>query len=60
VWNIDRLPTLQREIRASVEAAKEIDLREAAILNGNLKDTIERDGITISIIPTWEFLLQFD
>lgn len=52
--------TLQREIRASVEAAKELGLREATILNRNLKDTIERDGITISIIPIWEFLLQSD
>ncbi len=57
-YDLDDEATQQREIRAAVEAAKEIGIHEATILNGNLKDSIQQDGITITILPTHEFLLE--
>jgi predicted AAA+ superfamily ATPase len=57
-YDLSNETTKQREIRAAVEAAKEIGIPEVTILNGNLKESIQQDGITISILPTWEFLLE--
>jgi predicted AAA+ superfamily ATPase len=49
--------TSHREKRALVEAAKEVGIREGMIINGNIKDRVTEDGIIISIVPVWEFLL---
>jgi len=49
--------TRHREKRALIEAAKEIDIKEGMIINGNLKESTVEDGIKISIVPIWEFLI---
>lgn len=49
--------TSHREKRAIIEAAKEVGIQEGMIINGNVKDRVTEDGITISIVPVWEFLL---
>ncbi|MCP5054116.1 MAG: ATP-binding protein [bacterium] len=50
--------TFNRETRAIVEAAKEVGVTEGLIVNGNMKENIVEDGVTISILPVWEFLLS--
>jgi uncharacterized protein len=49
--------TFKREIGAVIEAAKEIGITEGIILNGNMKEQIQEEGITVSILPVWEYLL---
>ncbi len=49
--------TRHREKRALIEAAKEINIKEGMIINGNVKESTVEDGIRISIVPIWEFLI---
>ena len=56
-YDLSDKQTLHREKRALLEAAKEIGLKEGTIINGNIKEDVVEDGITISIIPVSEFLI---
>jgi len=49
--------TFEREQRALIEAAKELGIDNGLIVNGNIKERREEDGVVISFMPVWEFLL---
>jgi predicted AAA+ superfamily ATPase len=57
-YDLSENSTSQREKRALIEAAKELGIDNGLIVNGSLKEQSEEDGIVISIIPVWEFLLD--
>jgi predicted AAA+ superfamily ATPase len=56
-YDISDQETRQRETRAIVEAAKELGLTTGTIINGNIKEQLVEEGIAISILPVWEYLL---
>ena len=43
----------QREIKALVEAGKELDAKELSVLTWNEKCVVEKDGLTINVKPLW-------
>lgn len=47
----------KREIEGLIEAMRVYDLQEGIILTENDNDTIEMDGLRISVIPIWKWLL---
>jgi predicted AAA+ superfamily ATPase len=49
--------TFQREKNALVEAAKELGVTGGVIVNGGMKEQVEEQGVTISIVPAAEFLI---
>lgn len=57
-YDLSSPATRHRETRALVEAAKETGIKECIILNGKLKEQVTEGGVTISILPVPEFLLQ--
>lgn len=57
-YNMEDEKTFQREKRAVIEAARELGQKKGTILNGNMKETVEEEGITLSIQPVYEFLLS--
>lgn len=48
----------EREIKALVEAGKELNVAKLSVLTWNEKRTVEKDGVTIQIRPLWEWLLE--
>lgn len=48
----------EREIKALVEAGKELNVAKLSVLTWNEKRTVEKDGATIRIRPLWEWLLE--
>ncbi|MCP5106782.1 MAG: ATP-binding protein [bacterium] len=57
-YDLSDARTFHRETRALVEAAKETGVVEGIIVNGNIKDQVKEEGITISIIPASEYLIN--
>ncbi len=57
-YDMSNESTFHREKRAILEAAKEFGVKEGTIINGNIKERLVEDGITVSILPVWEFLLS--
>lgn len=47
----------KREIEGLIEAMKIYDLKEGIILTENEHDTMEIEGLRISVIPVWKWLL---
>lgn len=50
--------TLEREIKALVTLHSLYPLRKAIIITYEDEDTIERDGLTISFIPVWKWIIE--
>ncbi len=48
----------QREIKALVEAGKELNVSKLLVLTWNDKRTVEKDGLTIYFKPLWEWLVE--
>ncbi len=48
----------QREVKALVEAGKELDVTKLSVLTWNEKRVVEKDGMTIHFKPLWEWLLE--
>lgn len=48
----------QREIKALVEAGKELNVAKLSVLTWNKKCTVEKDGLTIQFKPLWEWLTE--
>ena len=48
----------QREIKALVEAGKELNVTKLSVLTWNEKRTVEKDGLTIHFKPLWEWLTE--
>lgn len=58
-YDMSEKKTFERETRAIVEACRELGIRDGIIVNGNMKETVEIEGISIAILPIWEFLLTW-
>lgn len=50
--------TRERETKALIKCAKELQLKEATIITYNETGSEQINGIQINIIPIWRFLLQ--
>lgn len=48
----------QREIKALIEAGKELKVKKLTILTWDESRQIEKDGIIIKVAPLWEWLLE--
>lgn len=48
----------QREIKALVEAGKELSVKKLTILTWNEKRIVEKDDMNIEFKPLWEWLIQ--
>jgi len=48
----------QREVKALVEAGKELNVSTLTVLTWNEKRTVEKDNMTIQFKPLWEWLLE--
>ena len=48
----------QREIKALVEAGKELNVAKLSVLTWNEKRTVEKDGLTIHFKPLWKWLTE--
>ncbi|MDD2786427.1 MAG: ATP-binding protein [Patescibacteria group bacterium] len=48
----------QREVKALVEAGKELNISKLTVLTWNEKRTVEKDNMTIQFRPLWEWLLE--
>lgn len=49
---------VQREIKALVEAGKELNVSNLLVLTWDEKRDMEKDGMTIKFRPLWEWLLE--
>lgn len=57
-WQIDDSETMEREIAGLLEANKVTQCENLCIITHQQEETIERDGLTISIIPAWKWMLM--
>ena len=48
----------QREVKALVEAGKELNVSNLTVLTWNEKRTVEKDNMTIQFRPLWEWLIE--
>lgn len=48
----------EREVKALVEAGKELNVAKLSVLTWNEKRTVEKDGMVIQFIPLWEWLTR--
>jgi len=48
----------QREVKALVEAGKELNVTKLSVLTWNEKRIVEKNGLTIYFKPLWEWLLE--
>jgi predicted AAA+ superfamily ATPase len=48
----------QREVKALVEAGKELNVSKLTVLTWNEKRTVVKDNMTIQFRPLWEWLLE--
>lgn len=48
----------QREIKALIEAGKELNVAKLSVLTWNEKRAVEKDGMTIYFKPLWEWLVM--
>ena len=46
----------EREVKALVEAGKELDVRNLSVLTWSEKREIKKDDMVIQFIPIWEWL----
>ena len=48
----------EREIKALVEAGKELNVTKLTVLTWNEKREVQKDGVTAQFIPLWEWLTE--
>ena len=58
VYDLKEEKTKEREIKGLVECAKELGMREGLILTRDYQDKMKVDGISITFIPLWKWLLN--
>ncbi len=59
-WTLNEGDTPEREIGALEKLHKYKPLQRAMIITYNEEQVIERDGLTIEVIPIWKWLLTVD
>lgn len=50
--------TIERQARALYEAMELYELKSATIITYNTKEVLSKDGMIITVIPAWQFLLS--
>ena len=59
-YGLDDLRTRDREIRAIVDAARELSYTKNLLLTYEEEATIIEKGVEITILPVWKWLLEID
>ncbi len=57
-YSLTGASTAEREIRSLIEAAHRYGLHEGTVVTWDQESTLKEDGIAISIVPVWKFLLS--
>ena len=57
-YSIEEDETCTREVNALVDFNKAFKLKKAIIVTYDEEETIEKDGLTIEVIPVWKWMLQ--
>ncbi|MFA6992766.1 MAG: ATP-binding protein [Candidatus Gracilibacteria bacterium] len=57
-YDLSHQEVLEREVKALVEAGKELDVSKLTILTWNEKREIQKDSVTIFVVPLYEWLLR--
>ena len=58
VYKSENQDVEEREVKALVEAGKELNVAKLSVITWNEKRTVERDGMTIQFKPLWGWLLE--
>ncbi|MBI4121717.1 MAG: hypothetical protein HY461_00135, partial [Parcubacteria group bacterium] len=48
----------EREVKALIEAGKELKVEKLSVVTWNEKREVKKDGMTIQFRPLWEWLLE--
>lgn len=59
-YNISDVQTFEREINGLVKAAKFLNAERLQIVTRNDERVIEKDGLSIEVLPIWKWLIQID
>lgn len=57
-YNISDVQTFEREINGIVKAAKFLNAERLQIVTRNDERVIEKDGLSIEVLPIWKWLIQ--
>ena len=57
-YNISDVQTFEREINGLVKAAKFLNAERLLIVTRNDERVIEKDGLSIEVLPIWKWLIQ--
>lgn len=57
-YDADDRDVEQREIKALVEAGKELNAAKLSVLTWNKKREVKKDGLTVRFKPLWEWLIE--
>ena len=57
-WQMDDAETRDRPIRGLLEARKVTPCDNLTIVARHQEETIERDGLTINVMPAWKWMLK--
>lgn len=58
-YNIDNDETLKREVNALQKAVGHLQIKEMYIVTRDQERIIEKEGLTIRVLPIWKWLLSF-
>lgn len=59
-YNISDVQTFEREVNGIVKAAKFLNTERLQIVTRNDERVIEKDGLSIEVLPIWKWLIQID
>lgn len=57
-YNISDVQTFEREVNGIVKAAKFLNAERLQIVTRNDERVIEKDGLSIEVLPIWKWLIQ--
>lgn len=57
-YNISDVQTFEREVNGLVKAAKFLNAERLQIVTRNDERVIEKDGLSIEVLPIWKWLIQ--
>lgn len=57
-YDVSNPDTLGREIKALVEAGEELEVTKLTLITWNEKREVEKGGVTIQVVPLWEWLME--
>lgn len=57
-YDLTNIDTEEREIKSLVEASGELEVTKLTLITWNERRVVEKNGLTIQIVPLWEWLTQ--